>query len=163
MTTPETIAIRPSEPDAEPPHGFPLEHPYVEHVWAAAIGPTSTLLLRRAAVLFRAFPDGLEVDAKEFAHSLGLNFNGGNQQQLGKTLKRLDKFGVASWDPETGELLVPTHVRPLTHRMLERLPQSTQAVHASLISSVRSLSPTVSATPPAPRIQGPALSLSIGR
>lgn len=137
MTTPSTIHLQPGDAGALPPFGFPLDHPYVEHVWVAAVGPTSTLLLRRAAVLFKAFPDGLEVEARDFGHSLGLASR--DPQQLTKTLDRLDRFRLSRWRAETGVLEVPSHVRPVPGGMLERLPASTLAVHRSLIGSIQSL------------------------
>lgn len=137
MTTPPTIELRPAERGALPPFGFALDHPYVEHVWAAAVGPTSTLLLRRAAVLFKAFPDGLEVDSLDFGQSLGLGSR--DTQQLARTLDRLDRFRLSRWSPDMGVLAVPSHVRPVPGRMLERLPASTLAVHGSLIGSIQPL------------------------
>ena len=161
MTTPDTIALRPA-PNAEPAAGFPLDHPYVEHVWAAAVGPTSTLLLRRTAVLFRAFPDGLEVEALDFGQSLGLS--SGSADHLSKTLERLDRFELASWDGEAGVLAVPSHVRPVPGRILQRMPSSTRAVHGSLIGSVRSVARPLAepSLVPAPGIERPSLGLEMG-
>jgi len=154
-----TLSLEPIAPLSRET-GFPLKHPYVEHVYAPVVGPTSVLVLRRAGLLFEAFPEGVQLDAEEFAASLGVGHRGGTNSPVARTFTRLDRFSLASWDPEIGTLAVPTQVRPVPDRWLRRLPESTRAVHASMISSLdapalRTEAPVV--TP------GPALSMGLGR
>jgi len=130
------LLIRPVDPLPKR-DGFPLNHPYVEHVYAGVVGPTSVLILRRADLLFRVFPEGIEIDPGEFGQSLGLGASGDRHSVLGRTFARLDRFRLARWDPAANTLAVPREVPPVGSRLLERLPASTQAVHRSLLSSLR--------------------------
>ena len=130
------LSLEPISPLSEGT-GFPLKHPYVEHVYASVVGPSSILVLRRAALLFEAFPEGLQVDPAEFASSLGLGHRGGDNSALIRTLARLDRFSLASWDPGSATLRIPTQLSPVPDRWLRRLPESTRAVHLSLVSSLR--------------------------
>jgi hypothetical protein len=52
--------------------GFPLEHPYLEEVYASVLGPSSVLFLRRAGRLLADHPDGVTLDVVDLSRSLGL-------------------------------------------------------------------------------------------
>ena len=125
--------------------------------WAYA---TSVLVLRRAGLLFEAFPDGLQLDAEEFAASLGVGHRGGVNSHLVRPFTRLDRFSIAAWDPEAGTLAVPTQLRPVPDRWLRRLPESTRAVHASMVSTLA----TTALRTEAPVVtHAPALGMGHGR
>jgi hypothetical protein len=143
-----TLTITPVEPDPLL-DGFPLSHPYIEHVYAGVVGPTSVLVLRRADLLFRAFPQGIEIDAEEFAQSFGLGPATTPHSKLWRTFDRLHRFGLAEWSTDTGVLEVPLRARPVRPEHLRRLPASTQAVHRSLLSS---MPPRVQPSSPAPAL-----------
>jgi hypothetical protein len=158
------LKIRPveSNPTVD---GFPLGHPYIEHVYAGVVGPTSVLVLRRADLLFRAFPNGIEIDPSEFAQSFGIGNSTGPNGMLFRTFDRLHRFRLATWDANYGTLDIPLEARPVRPAMLARLPESTQAVHRSLLSSLRPRTVDVgrrdpeTATPPVP---APTVGLRLG-
>jgi hypothetical protein len=101
--------------------GFPLDHPYVEHVCASVIGPTAVLLLRRLLVLWHEREPA--VQASELSRSLGLGANTQYRDcRFWRTADRLVKFGFASCATEDVIEAYAT-VRPLTPHQLERLPR----------------------------------------
>lgn len=157
----EHLRLQPCEPPPERP-GFPLSHPYVEHVYAGVIGPTSVLVLRRAALLFEAFPDGLDLDAAEFAHSLGVGHTDGAHSPLVRTLSRLDRYGIATWDSNSSRLTVPLEVRPVNDRLLRKLPESSRALHYSLQATLRSPEPALFHRALLPTPQAPSIGLGRG-
>ena len=152
------------QPGAAPPDqpGFPLSHPYVEHVYAGVIGPTSVVVLRRAALLFEAFPEGIDLDIAEFAHSLGLGHADGAHSPLARTLARLDRFGIARWDPEASTLTVPVEMQPVTDRWLYKLPESSRSLHHSLKATLRAPEPLLAHPALIPVPQTPSVGLGRG-
>lgn len=112
--------------------GFPLDHPYVERCWAAALGPSSVLLLRRMPELFRSSADPV-VRLDELGRSLGIGGTG-QHSAIRRTIDRLVQFRFASWSAPS-ELDVFTEVPPMGPRHLDRVPESTRRAHDSLLAT----------------------------
>lgn len=108
--------------------GFELEHPYVEQCWAAVIGPSSVLLLRRLPALWSAEVPAV-VDAAEFARSLGLGSGTKPTGRLHNTLGRLTYFGLAERSPDGSGLDVYCQVPVLSPRQLAQVPWMTREAH----------------------------------
>lgn len=117
--------------------GFPLDHPYLERVYCSVLGPTSTLLLRRAGELLAEHPDGCRVELVDLSRVLGIGAPGG---QVGRTspvyraLDRVAQFHLATWLDEH-RYAVHTKVPALTKSRAARLPEPIQAVHHQLLTS----------------------------
>lgn len=112
--------------------GFPLNHPYVENVWVALVGPTSTLLLRRLPRMWRQ-ETPFRVDVAEFAASLGLSPRvEGRNSQIWHTLDRLAMFGLAT-PIEDGRVGVFAQIAPLPERRIARLPEWNAQAHERLL------------------------------
>lgn len=117
--------------------GFPLDHPYIELVYVAVLGPSGVVLLRRAGFLFSRHPDGVTVDAAELARDIGVRSSSGRplgkQAALRRALDRLVRFRLAEWlGPD--DLGIRTAVPPLSSRALRQLPDSTRELHDALVS-----------------------------
>lgn len=112
--------------------GFPLDHPYVEQCWVAAIGPSAALVLRRLPTLWvEAQP--AEIDVGEFAHSLGLGRStGGWKSRIWRAFDRLRSFRLAT-AVEGGAVGVYAQLPPVSEWKLERLPALTRAAHERLL------------------------------
>jgi hypothetical protein len=109
--------------------GFPLDHPYLEQVWTPIIGPSSVLLLRRCAWLWRdAMP--AQVRTEELAAQLGLGKGTGRSSPIWHTVERVVRFGFAA-TPEPAEIQIYTEVPPV--RRLERLPRWSLEQHERLL------------------------------
>lgn len=112
--------------------GFDLDHRYVERCWAAFLGPTATLLLRRMPEWWRE-AEPATVDLDDLAHSLGLDgYAGGPSSKIWRTFDRLTQFGFAEWRG-VRDLAVYGQVRPLSSRHLNRAPSSTRTAHDHLL------------------------------
>jgi hypothetical protein len=107
--------------------GFDACGDYVELFWLPIIGPTSTWLLRRLAVMTVLHPDGASLDATATAQSLGLGTNTSAQGSLIRSLHRLSIFGLVRMIGNRVE--VRTVVPPLTMKHLARLPEHLQNAH----------------------------------
>ena len=117
--------------------GFPLEHPYVERVYCSVLGPSSVLLLRRAAELFADHPAGVRVDLVDLSRSLGLGVRPeaddvGRNSPLRRTMERLVHFRMASWRDED-RLGIHPKVPALERHRLARLPETVLASHHRLV------------------------------
>lgn len=117
--------------------GFPLDHPYIELVYVAVLGPSGVVLLRRAGFLFSLHPHGLTVDATELARDIGVRSSSsrplGKQASLRRTLDRLVRFGLAEW-LRPDDCGIRTTVPPLSSKALKRLPESIRELHDALVS-----------------------------
>lgn len=135
METPAELEIHPAPYPSLEVHraGFPLDHPYLEQCWTPILGPSSVLLLRRTAELWRdAIP--ATVETTELAAQLGLGKGRGRNSPITKTLDRLVRFRFAGWAaPDV--LDVYSEVRPLRTRDLHRVPDWTAARHDELLTS----------------------------
>lgn len=135
METPAQLEIHPAPYPSLEVHraGFPLDHPYLEQCWAPILGPSSVLLLRRTAELWRdAIP--ATVDTSELASQLGLGKGRSRNSPITKTLDRIVRFRFAGW-AAPGALDVYSEVRPLRSRDLQRVPDWTAARHDELLTS----------------------------
>lgn len=134
MALPETLTLEPVPHPSPRIHriGFPLDHPYVEHCWAPSIGPTSTMLLRRAVWLWDQATPAV-VRSAELGGMLGLGPGTGNDSTFARAVRRLDRFGLAAWDSESGHLAVYTEVPPQLDRHLRRFPPATRRLHDELL------------------------------
>ncbi len=101
---------------------------YVELFWLPIIGPTSTWLLRRLAILAVLHPGGFTVDGPDTAQSLGLGPDAGPRSSFAKSLQRLSIFGLIRSD--ANHYAVRTVVPPLTMKHLARLPEHLQSAHS---------------------------------
>lgn len=113
--------------------GFPLDHPYVERCWAAQLGPTSVLLLRRLPELWQE-QSPAEVPLAELGRILGVGPSTGRQGTLVRTLERLVRFQFATWQSQDNQLGVYTAVRPVPQHQLRRLPTRIQDTHKRLLA-----------------------------
>lgn len=107
--------------------GFDACGDYVELFWLPVIGPTSTWLLRRLAVMAVLHPDGFLLDLAAVSQSLGLGPNTSSQSSLVRSLQRLSIFGLVRLTDNSVE--VRTVVPPLTMKQLARLPEHLQNAH----------------------------------
>lgn len=107
--------------------GFDACGDYVELFWLPVIGPTSTWLLRRLAVMVVLHPEGFSLDTSSTAQSLGLGPNANSQSSLVRSLQRLSIFGLVRLTRDRVE--VRTVVPPLTMKQLARLPEHLQRAH----------------------------------
>jgi hypothetical protein len=114
--------------------GFDLTDPYVEQCWSAAIGPSSTLLLRRLPALWVARVTAA-IDASEFSQSLGLGAGVNEHSRLVTTLLQLVRFGFANPASDDAGFDVYGQVAPLNPRQLARLPKWTQDTHERLFGA----------------------------
>jgi hypothetical protein len=135
MEPPEVLAIH-AVPHPNPKVrrvGFTLDDPYVEQVWAAVIGPSALLVLRRLPMLWREREPAV-VDLRELGQSLGLGPSLARSGRTWKTIERPVGFGMAHWLPGD-ELGVRTQVAPLSGRQLARAPEWTRRVHDRLLGT----------------------------
>ena len=112
--------------------GFPPHHAYVELLWLPIVGPSATWLYRRLGDLVTRRPAGTIIDVGELAASIGLSEATTPHSPAQRSLRRLDRFGLARWD---GRYAVRTLAPPLAQRHLERLPPALRAAHHALIAS----------------------------
>lgn len=118
--------------------GFPLEHPYVEEVYASVLGPSSVLFLRRAGRLLAEHPEGVSLDIVELSRSLGLGARPdaddvGRNSPLRRTMDRLVRFRMATWRGED-HLCVHPKVPALERHRIARLPETVQRAHHRLLT-----------------------------
>ncbi len=135
--------------------GFTLDGPYLEHCWAPVLGPTSVLLLRRAAWMWRSGPTEA-IPSEDLARGIGLGAGTGRSSALGRTVERLTHFGFLR-RPEPGELEVFTEVPLLSARQLSTMPGWTRATHTHLVEQRRNQleRPQESTAPPPPHLERP--------
>ena len=111
--------------------GFDLTDPYVEQCWSAAVGPSSTLLLRRLPVLWVSRVPA-EIGASDLSRSLGLGVGVGERSRLANTLNRLVHYRLAAHSADGTGFDVYRQVAPLSPRQLARAPEWTGATHQRL-------------------------------
>jgi hypothetical protein len=115
--------------------GFELTDPYVEQCWAAVVGPSSTLLLRRMPVLW-AERVPVEIATTELSRSIGLGRGTGTSSRLTAILKRLEQFRLVRLPgPADDHFEVFVEVPPLTRGQLDRVPEWTRATHERLFGT----------------------------
>lgn len=132
-TTPEVLDLHAVPHPVAPVRraGFPLDHPYLEHCWTGALGPTSVLLLRRCAWLWREATPA-QVPLEDLAAQLGLGKGTARNSPVWHTVERLVRFRFAAM-ASPGELHVYTEIPPVPARQLERMPAWCRAEHERLL------------------------------
>jgi hypothetical protein len=122
-----TITVLPWRDPVVESVGHDPRSPYVEQFWLGILGPSTTWLLRRLAAGFDAFPDGFELDLDDTAGALGLSRTGGKHQAFTRAIERSVQFGLAV--PNSQGLVVRRRIPPVSHRLLQRLPEPVRAAH----------------------------------
>lgn len=112
--------------------GFPIDHPYVEHCWAPTLGPTSVLVLRRVAALWREQTPAV-VSASELGRMVGVGPGTGPSSTLARTFERLERFRFVAPERTPGRVGVYTAVPPRLDRHLRHLPTGTRRIHEELL------------------------------
>jgi hypothetical protein len=123
----QPFVVRPWHDPTVDSIGFDPRSRYLELFWLSILGPTTTLLMRRLADGFDAFPEGFELDVAGTAVSLGLQSAGPRSQAFPRALERCVLFGLAR--AHSHGLVVRRRVPPISQRYLARLPESLRAVH----------------------------------
>jgi len=101
---------------------------YAEHFWLGLLGPSSLWLLRRFAAELDQRGDGVDIDAGEFARSLGLSASTGKNSPVMRTLTRLCQFNLARAH-DVATLEVRRRIPPLTRAQVSRLNEHSQLEH----------------------------------
>jgi hypothetical protein len=114
--------------------GLPVHHAYVELLWLPVIGPSTTWMLRRLGSWAEACPDGVTVQLEELAGGLGIGSSIGASSTVQRSLRRLVRFGLATWHDQ---LAVRAVVPPLSERQLRRLSPALQDAHHHLVAGRR--------------------------
>jgi hypothetical protein len=115
--------------------GFELTDPYVEQCWAAVVGPSSTLLLRRMPVLWTERVPA-EIPTTELSRSIGLGSGTGHSSRLTGILRRLEQFRLVRPTGTTYDHFdVFVDVPPLTRGQLDRVPEWTRTTHHRLFGA----------------------------
>ncbi|MCU4183869.1 hypothetical protein K6U06_05815 [Acidiferrimicrobium sp. IK] len=110
--------------------------PYVMTVWLGVIGPTATLawsMLARCAT-----GGGGEIDAYDFARTLGVGHTGCRSSVLNRTLTRMVGFRAATWDGEGGVLRVRTGLGDVPPRLIAGLSVTARMAHTRLSEAASS-------------------------
>jgi hypothetical protein len=128
----QPFIVLPWHDPAVDPIGFDPRSRYLELFWLSALGPTTTLLLRRIADGLDSYPDGFELDVAGTAVSLGLQPSGPRSQAFSRALERCVMFGLAR--AHAHGLMVRRRIPPISQRYLARLPESLRAVHAEWVT-----------------------------
>jgi hypothetical protein len=130
----QPFVVLPWHDPAVDPIGFDPRSRYLELFWLSALGPTTTLLLRRIADGFDSYPDGFELDVAGTAVSLGLQAVGPRSQAFTRALERCVMFGLAR--AHAHGLMVRRRIPPISQRYLSRLPESLRAAHPEWVDPV---------------------------
>lgn len=131
------MLIRPLDVDQD--RGWhSLRSDYVEACWTSVLGSSSVALLRLCPVLWlEASP--YQVDDLDLAIRIGSRSAG----KVRAVAARLDKFGLAHWDPPEGTLDVATSVPELSTGSLERTTDWVRDRHYAMSSMPKPPGPKV--------------------
>lgn len=111
--------------------GVPLDHPYLEECWAPVLGPSSILLLRRVAALWRE-SDRIESTLADLGQGIGLGKGSGRNSPVQRTMDRLERFGFLRQSATGENVAVAATAGPLSERQLERVPEWNRVRHGVL-------------------------------
>lgn len=136
MENPDVLTFTPVDhPDARVHRtGFDLTGTYVEHCWSAVIGPSATLLLRRMPTLWIERAPAT-ITYGELSRTLGLGGGSGANSRLMRSIDRVVRHGLATWEREGTGLDVYLQAPELNARQLERLPEWTRRAHLRLLDA----------------------------
>lgn len=128
---------------APPAAGRPLFGPtsvYAELVWLPVLGPATFLLWRHLVRRFELQGPALCVELEGVAAALGLGGAGTNQSVIGRSLRRIERFGVATTDASEVLHLRP-QLPPVSDRELRRLHPVIAKHHQRLLASTPAAAP----------------------
>ena len=131
---PDTLLIKPWTDQVLDAAGHDPRSRYVETFWLPTLGPTAVLLLRHLASRFDTAPRGIELMVADASLALGLGERNGEHSPIVRTLRRLEQFDLACWDPYTPTVAVRRMVPSLGARHLRRLPAALQVLHEEWIA-----------------------------
>lgn len=106
---------------------------YVEQFWLATLGPSTTWFLRHCADLLDETGSTL-VNLRETASTLGIGHEGGARSAMAKTVARACRFRAARSVGST-TLAVRLRLPQLSHRQVQRLPESVQRRHDEFLAA----------------------------
>ncbi len=112
--------------------GHDLRSAYVEQFWLGTLGPSTTWFLRHCAAVLEGADDAA-VNLRETACALGIGFEGGSRSAMVKTVARACRFRAARAVGST-TLAVRLRLPQLSHRQLQRLPESLQQRHEEYLA-----------------------------
>ena len=113
--------------------------PYVEAVWVAVIGPSSTWGWQRLARIAASGPPEVTIDAAELAASLGLSQSLGRNAPISRTIARLEAFGTLHRSADT--LGVRLALPDLPEHRVAKLCAMAQLAHQRFAHRYRTPSP----------------------
>ena len=130
MYDPEPLVLRAAAHPDRTVHrfGFDLDHPYLEQCWTPIIGPSATILLRRATALWRN-AEPVHTTFGQLAGEIGLS-----PANMRRVLHRVRQFSFATPLDDAGVFDIYSTAAPLTQRHLDRVPESTVRTHHQLLS-----------------------------
>lgn len=106
---------------------------YVEQFWLATLGPSTTWFLRHCADLLDE-TGGTRLSLRETADTLGIGHEGGARSAMAKTVARACRFRAARSVGST-TLAVRLRLPQLSHRQVQRLPESVQRRHGEFLAA----------------------------
>ena len=125
-----TVTVRAWEDPVVEAVGFGPHSDYVEHCWLPVLGPSATWCYRRLGTAVLARPEPVEIDLLDLSLCLGLGSGLGRNSTIARTLGRLVRFGIATWDGES--FTVRRALAPLPMQQLRRLSLTARGVHNHL-------------------------------
>jgi len=138
MDTTTTITITAWVDPLVDDNGHDPRSRYTDEFWAPVLGPSATLIGRTLAYRFDdANGASFELDLSDFARTLGLSYNSGRNSPFTSAWQRLVMFGLAH-DTATGKA-VRRRYPDVSHRHLNRLPDSVQVAHHTITTAAVSL------------------------
>ena len=132
VTTP-TLAVAPWHDPVLEAVGHDPRSGYVERFWLPILGPSTLLLVRRITSELDRQPDGFDLDLEDAARGLGLSLRGGPSGPFFRALGRTAQFHITKATGPT-TLMARSRIQTLSHRQLERLPDSLRAEHGRWIA-----------------------------
>lgn len=128
---PNTLVLTSLAPTRSP--SFPLNHPYVERVYAPSLGPSAVLLARHLGRVL-AVNGNKPARVCPAALSLELGLRARSEEPLGtrsllrRAIDRLEHHHLVRWQGPR-HLAVVTHVPPVNDRALAKLPPAARRAH----------------------------------
>lgn len=106
---------------------------YVERFWLGTLGPSTTWFLRHCANLLDNI-DSTDVNLGATARALGIGYEGGTRSAMAKTVARACRFRAAR-PVGSATLAVRLRLPQLSHRQVQRLPESEQRCHEEFVAA----------------------------